>query len=241
MDQDFLIQDFKKEEAERQASKVRRFRHRKPLWREYVETAIIALLAAFVLRFFVISAYRVSSGSMEDSLLEGDYIFVNKLAYQYGEVPAVGDVIVFQYPNNPDKDLIKRVVAVGGEEVQIADKVLYVDGMVAEIPPHSKNIDGKILPAELSFRDNFGPYVVPSGQLFVLGDNRDDSRDSRFWGPVPSENVVGKAVFIYWSWTPDPDSPGWEFPYLHHAIQWLGWGIVNFPSHVRWDRLGSRL
>ncbi|MEW5994839.1 MAG: signal peptidase I [Candidatus Zixiibacteriota bacterium] len=241
MDQDFLIQDFKRAEVEKQASKVRHFRRRKPLWREYLETALIALVAAGLLRFFVVSAYRVSSSSMADTLLEGDYIFVNKLAYRYGSDPQPGDIVVFQYPNNPDKDLIKRIVAVGGQEVQIADKVLYVDGQVAQIPPHSKHIDRKIMPAELSFRDNFGPYIVPDGHFFVLGDNRDDSRDSRFWGPVPNEYIIGKSVFVYWSWMPDPDAPKWEFPYVINAIQWLGWGLVHFPSHIRWDRLGTPL
>ncbi len=241
MEQDFLIQDIQRAEAEKQASKVRHHRHRKPLWREYLETAVVALIAAVLLRVFVVSAYRVSSESMADTLLQGDYIFVNKLAYQYGRAPQPGDVVVFKYPNNPRKDFIKRVVALAGQEIQIADKVLYVDDQVAPIPPYSKHIDKKIIPGELSFRDNFGPYIVPEGHVFVLGDNRDDSRDSRFWGPVPLENVMGKAVFIYWSWTPDPDAPGWSFPYLIDAIRWLGYGLVSFPSHVRWDRLGSPL
>ncbi len=241
MDQDFLIQDIQRAEAEKEAGKVRRHREHKPLWREYLETAIIALVAAGLLRFFVVSAYRVSSSSMEDTLLEGDYIFVNKLAYKYGTSPQTGDIIVFKYPNNPRKDFIKRIVALPGQTVQIADKVLYVDGQVAEIPIHSKHIDKRIIPGDLSFRDNFGPYVVPEGNYFVMGDNRDDSRDSRFWGPVPEENIRGKAVFIYWSWMPDPNAPKWEFPYLINAIQWIGYGLFNFPSHVRWSRLGTPL
>jgi len=241
MEQDFLLQDIQRSEAEKEARKVRHHRERKPLWREYLETAIIALVAAGLLRIFVVSAYRVSSDSMEDTLLQGDYIFVNKLAYQYGSSPGVGDIIVFKYPNNPQKDFIKRVVALPGQTVQIADKVLYVDEQVAEIPAHSKHVDKRIIPGDLSFRDNFGPYLVPAGQLFVMGDNRDDSRDSRFWGPVPEENVKGKAVFVYWSWAPDPDAPKWEFPYVINAIQWVGWGLYNFPSHIRWDRLGTPL
>ena len=161
MEQDFLIEDVKKAEAYRQADKVRRRRERKPLWREYLETSIIALLAAIMLRLFVVSAYRVSSASMEDTLFEGDYIFVNKLAYDYGSGPRQGDIVVFKYPNNPNKDFIKRIVALPGQTVEIADKVVYVDGQVAAIPENSKNVDQKIIPADLSFRDNFGPYVVP--------------------------------------------------------------------------------
>lgn len=241
MDQDFLIQDITKAEREKHASKVVLQKEHKPLWREYLETAIIALVAALVLRIFVVSAYRVSSASMENCLYEGDYIFVNKLAYDFGNDPQVGDIIVFRYPNNPEKEYIKRVVAEPLQTVQVADKIVYVNEEVASIPVHAKNIDKRIIPGELSFRDNFGPYQMSMDGYFVLGDNRDDSRDSRFWGEVPRENILGKAVFVYWSWTPDAEAPGWEFPYIIDAIRWAGYGIWNFPSHVRWERLGSSL
>ncbi len=241
MDQDFLIQDIQRAERKKEVSKVLHRRKQKPLWREYLETAIIALVAAAFLRIFVVSAYRVSSGSMDDTLLEGDYIFVNKLAYQYGGSPKQGDIIVFKYPNNPEKEFIKRIVALPNQTVQIADKVLYVDEQVAQIPVYSKHVDKRIIPGDLSFRDNFGPYKVPPGKYFVIGDNRDDSRDSRFWGPVPRENIKGKAVLIYWSWRPDPEAPKWEFPYVINAVQWLGYGLFNFPSRVCWDRLGTPL
>jgi len=213
MDENFLIQDVTKEKTQQEARKILLKRERKPLWREYLETAVIALAAAILLRIFVVSAYRVNSSSMEDSLMSGDYIFVNKLAYEYGSSPKVGDIIVFKYPNNPKKDYIKRIAALPGQTVQVADKIMYVDGVVATIPTLSKNIDKRIIPGDLSFRDNFGPYQVPLGEYFVVGDNRDDSRDSRFWGGVPEAYIRGKAVFVYWSWEPDPDAPGWGFPY----------------------------
>jgi signal peptidase I len=241
MEQDFLIEDIKRSETSRKARELRQQRKRKPLWREYAETAVIALVAAILLRIFVVSAYRVSSSSMEDSLFEGDYIFVNKLAFEYGSPPKAGDIVVFEYPNNPTKDFIKRVVAMPGQTVDIIDKVVYVDDQIASIPAMSKNIDQKIIPGDLSFRDNFGPFQVEEDQLFVMGDNRDDSRDSRFWGTVPMKNLKGKAIFVYWSWMPDESSPGWGFPYVIDAVHWLGWGIVNFPSHVRWSRLGTPL
>lgn len=213
----------------------------KPLWREYLEISLLALLATVLLRLFVVSGYRVSSASMEGEMYEGDYLFVSKLAYEYpswfGGVE-VGDIIVFKYPNNPNKDFIKRVVALPEQTVQVVNKVLYVDEKIVGRPPEAKNTDGRILPGELSFRDNFGPYTVPIGEYFVMGDNRDDSRDSRFWGSVPHENIRGRAVFVYWSWEPAPTAPSWQFPYVIDAVQWLGYGIYNFPSHVRWDRLG---
>jgi signal peptidase I len=241
MDQDFLIQEIKQAETQKEARKVLRKDEPKPLWREYMETAVLALLAAVLLRLFVVSAYRVNSASMEDTLYTGDYIFVNKLAYEFATPPQVGDIIVFEYPNNPEKKFIKRIVAGPGQEVQVADKVLYVDGAVASIPPMSKNVDARIIPGDLSFRDNFGPYVVPVDQYFVMGDNRDDSRDSRFWGGVPIDRIKGKAIFIYWSWEPAEDTPAWEFPYVHNAIQWLGHGLYNFPTHIRWTRLGTAI
>ncbi|HUV31774.1 MAG TPA: signal peptidase I [Acidobacteriota bacterium] len=241
MEEDFLIQDIKQAETQRETRRILQKKECKPLWREYVETAVIALVAAILLRIFVVSAYRVNSASMEDALQVGDYIFVNKLAYQYGSGPKVGDIIVFKYPNNPNKDFIKRIVAMPGRTVEIADKVLYVDGEIAAIPPLSKHIDRRIIPGDLSFRDNFGPYTVPPGHYFVVGDNRDDSRDSRFWGGVPEENIKGKAVFVYWSWQPDPDPPGWGFPYIIDAVQWMGHILVGFPTHIRWDRLATAL
>ena len=241
MDEDFLIQEHTQAKVLRETSRIRNQPQRKPLWREYLETAVIAIVAAVLLRLFVVSAYRVNSSSMEDKLYEGDYIFVNKLAYSFGNEPQVGDIIVFKYPNNPTKDFIKRIVALPGQTVQIADKIVYVDEEVATIPFESKNIDKRIIPGDLSFRDNFGPYQVPIGEYFVMGDNRDDSRDSRFWGGVPQENLKGKAVFVYWSWMPDPETLEWGFPYIVDAIRWMGWSLYSFPSHVRWDRLGVSL
>lgn len=238
MDQDFLVRDHHQAEAQRHANTVLNYRPPKPLWREYVETAVLAIVAAVLLRMFVVSAYRVSSASMEDTLSEGDYIFVNKLAYEYGTEPEAGDVIVFKYPNNPERDYIKRIVALPGQTVEVVDKVVYVDDLVTTIPAHSKNIDLKILPADLSFRDNFGPYKVPEGQYFVMGDNRDDSKDSRFWGSVPRDNLRGKAVFIYWSWAPNVNAPKWGFPYVIDLVQWVGYVIVNFGDNARLDRIG---
>jgi signal peptidase I len=241
MDQDFLIQEHTQAETQRQAREFLNRRERKPLWREYLETAVIALVCAILLRIFVVSAYRVNSASMEDTLFEGDYIFVNKLAYEFGTDPQVGDVVVFRYPNNPTKQYIKRIAAGPGEIIEVADKIVYVNDHVAQIPANSKHIDRRIIPGDLSFRDNFAPYVVAPGEYFVLGDNRDDSRDSRFWGGVPRENIIGKAVFVYWSWAPDPNPPGWGFPYIIDAFHWIGHAVWNFPSHVRWGRLGKPL
>lgn len=239
MDTDFLIQEHKKDEVSRQTRKVLEKRDRKPLWREYLETAIIALVAAVLLRVFVVSAYRVNSASMEDTMYEGDYIFVNQLAYEFGAEPKVGDIIVFEYPMNPDKKYIKRIVASQGSTVQIADKVVWVDDEIASIPTLSKNIDGRMIPGDLSFRDNFGPYEVLPGEYFVMGDNRDDSKDSRFWGGVPRENILGKAIFVYFSWEPTSETPSWSFPYVHNVFEWIWHGLTYVTTNLRLSRVGT--
>jgi signal peptidase I len=241
MSNDFLLQDFQQGEQKEQVRRpaVRR-RSKKPVWREYAEVILISLAAALLLRLLVVSAYRVDSASMEDSLLEGDYIFVNKLAYSFGN-PQTGDVAIFKSPLNPTKDYIKRIMALPGQTVEVVDKIVYVDNQMAMIIPNTKNTDPKILPMQLSLRDNFGPIQVPSDEYFVLGDNRDNSQDSRFWGFLPQENIKGKALFIYWSWVPDPKSPEWKFPYVISSIEMLYYFMTNFPSHTRWERLFTAL
>jgi signal peptidase I len=187
-----------------------------------------------------VSAYRVSSGSMEDALIEGDYIFVNKLAYKFSE-PIAGDVIVFENPYDAERDYIKRIVAIGGQSVEIVDKVLYVDGEVAPIPAQSKHSDYKILPAVLSNRDNFGPMLVPAGQYFLMGDNRDDSQDSRFWGCIDKRFIKGKAIFVYFSYEPDPNAPEWKAPYIFEFFEIVFHNLFSFPSRFRVERVGSSI
>ena len=185
--------------------------------REYVEALILAIVLTVVIRGLVIQAFRIPTGSMEDTLLVGDFLFVNKMVYGseidigfsgnrlfYYRFPAirhpkVGDIIVFRYPDDPARDFIKRCVAVGGQTVEIRDKVLYVDGHPRE-EPYVVHKDPRVLPREVNQRDNFGPFVVPQGHLFMMGDNRDNSQDSRYWGALPEDLVKGKAMVLYWSW-----------------------------------------
>jgi signal peptidase I len=232
VEQPFKTQVLKRPDSSKKAKK------EKSLIREYIETIAIALLVALLLRVFVVSAYRVSSGSMEDSLMEGDYIFVNKLAYKMSP-PKIGDIVVFENPFDPTRDYIKRIAAVEGQTVEIIDKILYVDGLIAEIPSGLKNIDYKILPEVLSVRDNFGPMLVPEGQYFVMGDNRDDSQDSRFWGCVDKKFIKGKAIFVYFSYEPDPNAPEWKAPYILEFFEIGFYNLFHFPSRLRIDRIGS--
>jgi signal peptidase I len=240
MNNDFLLDEFQQTEVKKKAATPAPRKKQKPLWREYVEVILISLAAAIFLRLFVVSAYRVDSASMEDAMLEGDYIFVNKLAYKFGD-PEIGDILIFKYPLNPTKDYIKRVIGLPGQTVEIVDKILYIDNQLAQIFPSAKSTDPKILAAQLSSRDNFGPIQVPADQYFVLGDNRDSSQDSRFWGFVPRDHIKGRALFVYWSWEPDPDMPGWSFPYITSLIQYAFYFLTSFPSQTRWERLFTPL
>ena len=182
--------------------------------REYAESIIIAVAIAMVIRATVVEAYRIPSGSMEDTLLVGDFLFVNKFIYGVKipftnknflppiREPKVGDIIVFKYPKDPKRNFIKRCVAVEGQTIEIRNKILYVDGKKVE-ENYTKHIYPNILPG----RDNFGPITVPKGHIFMMGDNRDNSQDSRFWGPLDKKLVKGEAMIIYWSWNKEKFLP----------------------------------
>jgi len=186
------------------------------IW-DWAKSIAVALVVWFFLRTFLVEAFRIPSGSMENTLLIGDFLFVNKLDFgpkiPFTDTrlpglrqPGPGDVIVFQYPEDPRRDYIKRCVATGGMVVEVKDKDLFVDGK-KRVEPYVKHIDASIHPGSADPRDNFGPYTVPPGNLFMMGDNRDNSNDSRFWGPVPMNLVKGRAMFLYWSWDPDKKWP----------------------------------
>lgn len=177
--------------------------------REYVEAILWAVALTLFLRAFVIQAFRIPSESMCDTLLVGDYLFVNK--FEYGPKipftsirlpglrhPTRGDVIVFQYPVDPTKDFIKRCIATGGENLEVQHKDIYINGKKL-VEPYVKHIDAQERPEGMDFRDNYRPPTVPPGELFMMGDNRDNSNDSRYWGTVKMDLVKGRAMFIYFS------------------------------------------
>lgn len=210
-----------KSEQVRKVSRLKTLdKKKKSTFREYAEAIIVALVLALIIRTFVVQAFKIPSGSMEPTLEIGDHILVNKFIYGTKipftsinlfpwESPQRGDVMVFIYPLEPEKDFIKRVIGVGGDTVRIVNKKLYINGV--EVPdPHAVYKEDTILPGEVQKRDNFGPVTVPKGNLFVLGDNRDRSLDSRFWGFVPLEDVKGKAFIIYWSWDRQETTVRWK-------------------------------
>lgn len=178
--------------------------------RENIEAILIAVLLALFIRAFIVQAFKIPSGSMKQTLLIGDQILVNKFIYGVKmpftgitliplKTPKHGDIVVFKYPEDPEKDFIKRVIAIQGDKVEIKDKRLYVNNQL-QTHDFALYTSPHIIPSGLGPRDNYGPVTVPENSIFVMGDNRDSSLDSRFWGFVNLKAVKGKAFMIYWSW-----------------------------------------
>ena len=188
--------------------------------RENIEAILVAVLLALFIRTFVVQAFKIPSGSMKQTLQIGDHILVNKFIYGIklpylqkiiipAKQPKRGDIVVFKFPVEPEKDFIKRVVGVAGDVIEGRDKQLYVNGNpVSE--SYAVQTDPHIIPGGVQARDNFGPLTVPENKLFVMGDNRDQSYDSRFWGYVDLKAVSGKAFMIYWSWDTDNGGVRWR-------------------------------
>jgi signal peptidase I len=218
--------------------------------REYFEALLIALIFVNFARIFVFQAFKIPTASMEDNLLVGDHIVVNKFLYgpPGGELAGGlfgfrdvrrGDIVVFRYPVDPGVDYVKRVVGLPGETVELRDKEVFVDGSRIDEPyvihddPHIYP-DIEALPDVYRTRDQFGPYTVPAETYFVMGDNRDKSYDSRYWGPVPRSMIKGKPVLVYWSFA----SPSAQAPETFgERIRSLLTVAVHFFTHTRWDRM----
>ena len=190
------------------------------VFKEYAEALIIALILAFVIRSFVVQAFRIPSGSMLNTLLIGDHLLVNKFIYGikppfYDKIvfdvsePEFQDIIVFEYPEDPSKDFIKRIIGLPGDTIELKDKEVYRNGEKLD-EPYIRHTDANIQPRSMSPRDNMGPITIPPGQYFCMGDNRDESYDSRYWGFVKREKIEGKAWIIYWSWDAPDTSVRWS-------------------------------
>lgn len=192
----------------------------KNIFREYGEAILIAVILALFIRTFVVQAFKIPSGSMKPTLLVGDHILVNKFIYgvklPFSDItlipvkdPKRGDIVVFEFPEDPKKDFIKRVIAVAGDTVQIRNKKVYINDKPMD-DPYGTHLDPHSIRGEARPRDNFGPVTVPAKSLFVMGDNRDHSYDSRFWGFVNLPAVKGKAFIMYWSWDKENTGIRWR-------------------------------
>lgn len=192
----------------------------KSKFREFVEAVLMAVLIAGFIISFIVQAFKIPSGSMIPTLLIGDHLFVNKFIYGV-KIPLIrktiipvtdpkrGDVVVFIYPADRSKDFIKRVIGIGGDKIEMKNKKLFINDQPYE-DPFGVYDDDTIYPAEVQPRDNFGPLTVPQNSLFVMGDNRDHSLDSRFWGFVDLKDVQGKAFILYWSWDSEEKRVRWD-------------------------------
>ncbi len=189
---------------------------KKRIW-EYAKAIVTALILAMLIRTYIIQAFKIPSGSMIPTLLVGDHILVNKFLYGTKipfsgkrvfmfKKPERGDIIVFKYPENPDKDFIKRVVAAEGDVIESKNKMIHVNGNKVN-EPYARHTDSSMRPMGIEPRDNFGPVIVPKNKYFVMGDNRDQSYDSRYWGYVDIKDVKGKALILYWSWDSEKNWP----------------------------------
>lgn len=198
------------------------------------------------MKAFLFEAYQIPSGSMEEGLLVGDHVVVDKLAWAPRTLPwgrllprrelCRGDVVVFKGPEDRGRDFIKRAVALGGQTVEVRGKRLLVDGAPVEEPyvvhRDPTVLAGATVPASLRGRDELPPREVPAGSFFALGDNRDESRDSRFFGPVPRGLVTGRALFVYWSVAPPPEAFSGRSAGLRRRLD----GALHFFSRTRWAR-----
>ena len=219
---------------------------------EYIKLFGSALIIALIIKTSLVEAYNIPSGSMEDTLMTGDFILGNKFIYGAKipllpiHLPAIadpepGDIVIFKFPGNTKVNYIKRCIAGPGQVVEVRNKMVYVDGKLIEDPEHSKHADRHIKPrgAYDSSRDNFGPYKVPEGHYFMMGDNRDNSYDSRFWGCVPRGNVLGEAMIVHFSWAPDKNAPTISIKHPLSILQSLVYNISHINKRIKWRRIGT--
>lgn len=199
----------------------------KSVLREYAEALIIAVLLALVIRTFVVQAFKIPSGSMLPTLQIGDHILVNKFLYYFQPIRR-GDIIVFKFPQDETRDFIKRVIGLPGDTVEIRGKQVLINGAPLDEP---YAVHGDWPAARFGEREKVGPLVVPADRLFMMGDNRDHSMDSRVWGFLDVSKVKGKAFIVYFSVRSD------DIPYSS-ALASIYY-VVSHPGMIRWSRLGS--
>ena len=216
--------------------------------REYFESIVIAVILALFIRTFIVQAFKIPTGSMEENLLIGDHLLVNKFVFGPTVSPLErallpigtvkrGDIVVFKYPEEPDRDFIKRVIGLPGETVEVRERKVLIDGKPLQewythfLQPAAAPSDVHEV-TSFDVRERYGPVTVPANQYFVMGDNRDNSQDSRYWGFLPRDYIKGKALVIYWSY-----EAGREDYQEGDTVRGLGSVFVHFFTRTRWDRM----
>jgi len=224
---------------------------RKSTIREYFESIVIAVILALFIRTFVVQAFKIPTGSMENNLLIGDHLLVNKFTFgptasslERALLPLRtiqrGDVIVFKYPEEPARDFIKRVIGLPGDTVELRDKKVSINGTPLDEPyvhfiePPGATSEFREV-TSFDVRERYGPVTVPANQYFVMGDNRDNSQDSRYWGFLPRDYVKGRALVIYWSYDAGPEV--YDEGGAGDTLKGIGSVFVHFFTRTRWDRM----
>ena len=213
---------------------------RKSTVREYFESIVIAVILALFVRTWIVQAFKIPTGSMEQNLLIGDHLLVNKFVFgptatglERTLLPVSnihrGEVVVFKFPEEPERDFIKRVIGLPGETVELRDKRVYIDGTPLEEPyvfylQPPGEMGGF---SDFDVRVTYGPVTVPPDSYFMMGDNRDNSQDSRYWGFLPAHYVKGRAVVVYWSFDQGPDGDQGGALSL----------VTDFFTRTRWSRI----
>jgi signal peptidase I len=203
---------------------------------EVAKAVLLLVVISAILRAFVFHPFRVPDPGMQGGLYPGDFLLTSKLSYKMDK-PAVGDLVLIRNPIKIGENLVRRIVALEGQTVEIHGKTVFIDGQPLKDFETAQHSDYRILPKDFSNRDFMPPQQVPPGHIFVLGDNRDICEDSRNFGPVPNTGILGKGLVVYFSWVPDPKAPKLESPYIVPALHLFFYNIANFSSRVRWDRL----
>ena len=224
---------------------------RKSTVREYFESIVIAVILALFIRTFVVQAFKIPTGSMENNLLIGDHLLVNKFVFgptaspiERAVLPTAsirrGDVVVFKYPEEPERDFIKRVIGLPGESVELREKKVYINGKGLDetyvhflLPPGDPSETHEVTSHDV--RERYGPVTVPENYYFVMGDNRDNSQDSRYWGFLPRGYIKGKALVIYWSY--EAGREDYQDQSAGATIRGFASVFVHFFTRTRWDRL----
>lgn len=221
------------------------------IWREYGEALVIAAMFLWFANTFVLQTFYIPSGSMEETLLIGDHLFVNRFIYGPTKTGAEasllpsrqvrrGDIVIFRSPEPPHLDLVKRCVGMPGDVIDVVDKQLYINGKAVDDASYAVHKQSELYPdlpgqeERGRIRDQYGPRVVPPGHYFCMGDNRDSSLDSRFWGPLPAHLVKGRAFVIYWSYG-GGTSDG-QFRSFGESLSRILRTIVYFFPKTRWER-----
>jgi signal peptidase I len=224
---------------------------KKSTLREYFESIVIAVILAFFVRTFVVQAFKIPTGSMENNLLIGDHLLVNKFVYSsapswiertllpLGTIRR-GDVLVFKYPEEPERDFIKRVIGLPGETLEVREKKVYINGAPLEEPyTHflTPALGGSEFNEVTSFdvRERYGPVTIPPDHFFMMGDNRDNSQDSRYWGFLPRANIKGRALLIYWSY--EAETEEYQGEGVGATVKRLASVFTHFFTRTRWDRM----